>query len=129
MTYSVIEIIRVLNILYRQKNMGTPHHYLRDAFLQFKKEDNNNKIILKLQERIEDSLESISFTETFIFNHLNKSFLQKYKENIINYQSDDNNSTQKVYQLPDETWYMQSEIVEKIELLYQAINETTKLRK
>ena len=121
MAYSIIEILRILNILYIEKNKKTPHHLLREKFILHASTNPNDKIVLKLKESIENSLETVNLNNTFIFNHLQSDFETKYKELILNSRVENSTIIERKYELPNEFWYMKSDMIIMLEELYVRI--------
>ncbi len=129
MSYITIEIIRILNIIYIEKNKKTPLHFLRAQFISFEKNNSNNIYILELKKIIENNLELLTLNSTFIFNNININFNKKYKDIIINSNKELNNKelNNKTYKLPNDIWYINSKILKLVELLYIDIQKSNTL--
>lgn len=124
--YSYIEIIRVLNVLYIQKNMKSPHHFLREHFLAFMKKNNkNNELIDKVKKIIEKKFEPLSMDDKFVLKHLNDTFMKEYGELIMN--PNHEKESKKIYELPNDNWCMESEVIKSIELIYDQLEKDKKV--
>lgn len=122
MSYSDVEIIRILNVIYRQKNHLHPHHFLRNIYTEGLQNSAVRTLVVELKKIVEQNLTLVSLSDTFMFDYLNKDFQNKYKDIIINNSFSDEKIVNKKYELPDENWCLESKVIEKIELLYKALN-------
>ncbi len=119
MPYSMIEIIRLLNIKYRKVHGKHPQHNLRSRFLDYHKEFKDERIN-QLQEIINKNLESLDFTNVWLFNFLTNEFQKKYQHCIVN-KTPDYSIRPKHYLMPDESWHTDPDAIELIETLFQKI--------
>ncbi|WP_434637400.1 hypothetical protein MLC35_01055 [Sulfurimonas sp. NW7] len=104
LNYTLVEVIRGLNILFYKKYKKNPYDTIRNKFLlKLKNKFVESKVDI-LIESIEQNLENINLGETFVFNLLNNQFDKIYQENIINYNKI--NYNKKIISIPNDSWML-----------------------
>lgn len=125
MPYSMVEIIRVLNVRFHSIHKKSPNHKLRDRYLDYYTKHKNNTLIRELQEAIDNNLQPLDLNNVWVLDFLNKEFQKKYESCIVNPSTARAAPYENSYSLPNESWYMDTKTMQIIENLFQLIESNS----